>query len=308
MTTIQLPGLAGEITQYLDEQSPISSPRMAMGGSIALLGAIVSTGWELPHITPYPVPSILKVLPDIDIEDIPTTQPLGLSVMLVSKPGHGKGCIIEGLELLLDRIPTVRQRLRTIQHMNHLALAGMEPGAESGLRRKGCISPTTYEKLSEGSCFLLTESTTEAFQHQLPHWYGDSELYGGLLVIQHLGPKVRKSISPQLLPPTGLLERLNQLIKAPGEHKKRIEVTADAVNCYRQFWRYDMDAYCDHGPIGLEGAWARQSLQIAAILAVGINPLHPVVTTDLFRFSGDSASEGVRKAREGLVSAAGVDA
>jgi len=61
-----------------------------------------------------------------------------------------------------------------------------------------------------------------------------------------------------------------------------------------------MDTYSEHGPVGLEGEWARQSLQGAAIVAVGLNPLRPVITAELFRLASDLASEGVRLARAGL--------
>ncbi|AJE17352.1 hypothetical protein CL52_02740 [Stutzerimonas balearica DSM 6083] len=94
MNAIHFPGLAGEIAQHLNEQAPVATPRMAMGGAIALLGAIVGAGWELPHIGLYPESAVRRVLPHLEPEDFPTTQPIGQSVMLVADPAHGKGGII----------------------------------------------------------------------------------------------------------------------------------------------------------------------------------------------------------------------
>ncbi|WP_225025458.1 hypothetical protein [Pseudomonas aeruginosa] len=308
MNAIHFPGLAGEIAQHLNEQAPVATPRMAMGGAIALLGAIVGAGWELPHIGLYPGSAVRRVLPHLEPEDFPTTQPIGQSVMLVADPAHGKGGIIEGVEQLLGGLlrqrpdtSAIAQRLLTIQHFNHLALAGMEPEPEDVDRVRGIVKPATFDRLLDGSLFLLAESTPDDFDYLLPHWYEGSPFYGQCLMIRHHGPKGEKNRQPHGQPSALLLGRLAELADlAQAGRKVLVEVTEDAAAWYRLFLRLDMDTYSEHGPVGLEGEWARQSLQGAAIVAVGLNPLRPVITAELFRLASDLASEGVRLARAGL--------
>lgn len=308
MTTIQLPGLAGETAQYLDDHSPVTSPRMASGGAIALLGAIVGTGWELPQISVYPERALRRVSPHLEPEDFDETQRIGQSVMLVAPSAFGKGSIIDGVEALLAELAQLRpdaepiaRRLLTIQNMDHLNLAGMELEPEGVKRVRGFVRPPTFDRLQDGSLTLLAESTPEAFANRLPSWYEESAFYGECLMIRHHGPRSRKGLQSPAMTPAHLLDRMAALtdVALAGE-KALIEVSDEAVARYRSFQKMDMDTYCDHGPIGMEGHWARQSLQVAAILAVGISPRHPVVTADLFRVASELASEGIRLARDGL--------
>ncbi|MGM0517871.1 MAG: hypothetical protein ACQER6_09760 [Pseudomonadota bacterium] len=308
MTTIQLPGLAGELAQYLDDHSPVASPRMASGGAIALLGAVVGAGWELPLISLYPQQALRRVLPHLQPEDFGATQPIRQSVMLIAPSAFGKGGIIDGVEALLAELVQLRpdaeaiaRSLLTMQNMDHMTLAAMELEPEGVRRVGGFVRPSTYDRLQDGSLTLLAESTPDAFDHQLPRWYEESAFYGDCLMIRHHGPRGRKGPNDPAMPPAHLLDRLAALtdIALAGE-KTLVEVSDEAVARYRRFHRMDMDTYCDHGQIGMEGHWARQSLQVAAILAVGISPRHPVVTADLFRVASELASEGIRLARDGL--------
>src|SRR5690606_11282132 len=200
MNAIHFPGLAGEIAQHLNEQAPVATPRMAMGGAIALLGTIVGAGWELPRTGLYPESTVRRVLPHLEPEDFPTTQPIGQSVMLVVEPARGKGGIIEGVEQLLGGLlrqrpdtSAIAQRLLTIQHFNHLALAGMEPEPEDVDRVRGIVKPAAFDRLLDGSLFLLAESTPDDFDYLLPHWYENSPFYGQCLMIRHHGPKGEKN-------------------------------------------------------------------------------------------------------------------
>ncbi len=200
----------------------------------------------------------------------------------------------------------IAQRLLVTQHFNHLALAGMEPEPEGVDRVRGIVKPATFDRLLDGSLFLLAESTPDDFDYLLPHWYECSPFYGRCLMIRHRGPKGAKNRHPQGQPSASLLGRLAELADlAQAGQKVLVEVTEDATAWYRLFLRMDMDAYIEHGPVGLEGEWARQSLQVAAIVAVGLDPLRPVITSELFRLASDLTSEGVRLARDGLGAAGG---
>lgn len=310
MSAIQLPGLAGEIAQHLNEQAPVTTSRMAAGGAIALLGAIVGAGWELPHIGLYPETDLRRVLPHLEPEDFPTTQPIGQSVMLVADPAHGKGGIIEGVERVMNDLEKMEsggvslwKRLLVLQHFNHLVLAGMEPAPEDVAKVPNVVSPKTFDRLLDGSLFLLAESTPDDFDYLLPLWYENSPFYGQCLMIRHHGPKGGKNRQPHGQPTADLMGRLAELAvlaQAQAERKVLVEVTEDAAAWYRLFLSLDMDTYCEHGPVGMEGEWARQSLQVAAIVAVGLDPLRPVITAEVFRLASDLASEGVRLARAGL--------
>lgn len=310
MTTIYLPGLAGEITDYLDDQAPRPSPRMAAGGAIALLGAIVSAGWELPLIGLYPDEMLHRVLPHLADQDFPKTQPIGQNIMLVADSGCGKGGIIEGVEQLLGSMEAaypstaaIRQRLLTIESLNHLALAGLDPEAEGVQRMHGLVGPQTPKRLSNGSAILFAESTPVAFEQNVPFWYGSSTFYGDCLMMQHRGGRKPRNRQPQVRPSAALLRRLALLADLAldqCEQKVLVEVSAEATEWYRQFLNWDMDVYCDHGPFGMEGQWGRFALRVAGIVAATLDPLHPLVTAELFRRAGDFVADGVRLARSGL--------
>ncbi len=310
MSTIYLPGLTGEVTRYLNDQAPRPSPRMAAGGAIALLGSIVNVGWELPAIGLYPDDVLDRVLQNRPGEDFPRTQRIGQNVVLVADNGCGKGGIIEGVEQLLASMETaypttsaIRQRLVTIESLNHLALAGLEPEAEGVQRMRRLVRPQTLERLSNGLAVLLAESTPEAFEQALPFWYGSSTFYGDCLMMQHRGGRKPRNRQPQARPSAALLRRLAllaDLALGQDEQKVLIEVSAEATEWYRQFLNWDMDLYCDHGPVGMEGQWGRFALRVAGIVAATLEPLRPVVTAELFRQATDFVADGVRLARSGL--------
>jgi len=206
-------------------------------------------------------------------------------------------CDIEGEDPDFEYLD-IAQRLLTIQHFNHLALAGMEPEPEDVDRVRGIVKPATFDRLLDGSLFLLAESTPDDFDYLLPHWYESSPFYGQCLMIRHHGPRGEKNRQPHGQPSAALLGRLAELADlAQAGYKVLVEVTEDAAAWYRLFLRLDMDTYSEHGPVGMEGEWARQSLQVAAIVAVGLDPLRPVITAEVFRLASDLASEGVRLAR-----------
>lgn len=310
MTALYIPGLAGEIAQHLNDQSPIVSPRFAVGGSIALLGAIVGAGWELPHIEIYSREALRKVRPNIDFDSMPKTRPIKQNVMLVGESWSGKEEIILGVDqlqnVLVQQYPSASalwRRLRIIPFFNHLTLAGMEPDAESVRRMRGFVSTKNHDKLLEGSLSLLVESTPMAFNQHLPFWYENSEFYGECLMIGHRGAKRKRNRNPIQPPSTALIGRITLLADMAlnqVNNKVLVNVSDEAAAKYRLFWNWDMDNCCKYGSMGMECQLAFQAMQVATIIAVGVDPIRPTVAGELFGIAIDLVSDGIQLARTGL--------
>lgn len=294
-------GLIPELAGYIRGQSARVAEPLPVAGAIAVLswaaGGRYFVSW--PSITNRSEP----------------IRTVTQSVMLVGHSGCGKGQVMKGIQRLafLSDPGTVVTWFHStksllyaaivdpglmwmLQHADHHQLARLAPDDKDRL-----LTAFQVLQLDMGSSppiTLLAESTPTALKSKLPDWFAFSISYGSLLfAIADLGrPPLRKEFVHE--PSEALVDRLRRL----RAHRRTpwpvlVAWQPGAEELYRELL-FKAVRDLPLGPV-----WAHQTLNVAALVAIGIDADRPTIEEDHVAAACELARDGFEVMKSGLVSA-----
>lgn len=317
-----LPGSLTQTAHFLSARSFVIDVRLAMGGAVALHSSLAADNYVIRP------PTAARHL-DGNARHRVVTQSVGL----VGPVSSGKGSMIAGVEQLAsligigERVVKYRRTADAVfllahshqgvlwieDNNTHHALAAHERGDKEVSRllahlhvgrepldkierpfstRRADIPP--YIRPTRFT--FLTESTPHALQNKLPSHFEWSPFYGDLLWVRAQEHRLRNPY-PKLWPQPELVERLKTLAQRPKTAMVEVRFTEEAFETVRLlFWQSAKSL--------VDGVFTTQrvhrTVNVAALVAIGIDNDHPVIDMDLVVAAAELASDGHELMMSGL--------
>jgi hypothetical protein len=239
-------------------------------------------------------------------------------VVLVGAPGSGKGQVMQGVQRLAflvdpgaivsgfrsaDGLSNAARRhpglMWMLQDQDHPLLARLAPDDKGNPSHLAVA--LQYLQLDQGGgpfrpITLLTETTPAALRKEkLPDWFALSPFYGSLLfaVADVIRPPLRHDYVGQ--PSAALVDRLRGMT-ALRRSPESVPVTwrSPARELYREIL---LKAVSD---IPLGPVWAHRTLNLAALVAISVDPVRPVIEEDHVVAASEPALNGFEVMKSGL--------
>lgn len=323
------PGLVGEIAQFIYQASPRPVPEIALAGALGLMSGIVGRAYNV-SATGLNQYILLLAATGSGKEGLQAGISKLMSHVRQQVPTAtnflGPSEIASG-QALFKYISNTSQSFVSILGEFGLRLMAMANvnanGAEVSLRRivldlynksghKDVVQPSIYADKDKNvggiqapAFSICGESTPERFYGNLNEDMISEGLLPRFLMIEYTGPRVPFNESHSLVEPTfSLIDKLTQLAaicETVNNANPRRVVTVELDNEAKQLSQ-SYDRYCDRqinttNKDVIRHLWNRahiKVLKLSATVAVGINPINPLITANEIKWAMDLVNHDIK--------------
>lgn len=304
------PGLLGEVAQFLLDAAPRPVPDIALAGAIGLFAGVLGRGFNVSGVglNQY----ILMLAPTGTGKDAISS---GISKLMTavtaSTPAaidfRGPGELVSSAGLIkwLDKKPAVVSILGEVglliqqmasptanAHMKGLERILLQLYSKSG--KGNILDPMAYsdkEKntsaIASPSLTIIGESVPERFYEVLDDAMIASGLLPRFMVFEYKGERVYLKEGTEFIqPPFALVQKFadlcaQSLTLAHNGNVHNVPMDETATEQFREYERWTTDNINSTKSENIKHLWNRADIKakkLAAICAIGINPLNPIIT------------------------------
>lgn len=321
------PGLLGEIAQFLLDAAPRQVPDIALAGAIGLLSGIAGRGFNVSGtgLNQY----ILLLAPTGTGKDLiasGTGRLMSEVIKGVPSAGdfRGPGELVSSAGLIkwLDKKPSAYSILgefgvklkemadpRASTHLSGLERILLQLYSKSG--KGNTLDPMAYSDSQKNTSAIVSpaltilgESVPERFYEMLDDTMIASGLLPRFLTFEYKGPRLYLNEGAEnVRPPFRLVQQLadlcgTALTLAHNGNIHNVPSDGEATQAFRDFERWTTDQINEAKTEVMRQLWNRahlKALKLAAVCAVGINPLEPRITINETMWATNMVVEQTRR-------------
>ncbi len=320
------PGLMGEIAKFIYDSSPRQVPEIAIAGAIGLMAGICGRAYNISAtgLNQYVIliastgsgkeamaSGISKLINSVSMQ-VPTVKGfIGpgqiASGQALARYIHNNPCFVSVLGEFGIRLQSMSDPRANGPEKNLLANM-LDLFNKSGYHQS--YQPTIYSDKDKNipttrapSFSILAESTPETFYQVLNEDMVLAGLLPRFLIIEYRGmvPYLNENAA-NVQPWLSLIDQFSSLVaqcEMIMHGNKVIDVRADdkADTMLRTFQRQCTDKVNSEDKDFMKHLWSRahmKSLKIAALIAVGVNSIDPVVTTEYVMWAINLVTNDIR--------------
>lgn len=309
-------GLVGEVADYILHQATRPVPEIALAGAIAFVAGIVGRAYNISGtgLNQYLLvlaktgcgkegamsgierltAAIRKNVPMVDDFIGPAAFASGQALIKTLDTRPTFVSVLGEFGLTLQQLSDPRANSATLMLKKVLLDLYTKSGWESVLRSSVYSDSEKNTKIVQApSVTILGESTPEAFYDGISTSHIAEGLVPRFLVIEYLGDRPPRNASGPLAPPDDLVQALTKLVTQALTMSANRTCCEVPIDPHAQAILDELDQEADrrinaHQSNVEAQLWNRahlKALKLAALIAVGMDPLAPMVTAECARWA-----------------------
>jgi len=318
-------GLVGEVAKYIQHQATRPVPEIALAGAMAYIAGIVGRAYNISGtgLNQYLLvlaktgcgkegamsgierltAAIRKTIPMVDDFIGPASFASGQALIRTLDTRPTFVSVLGEFGLTLQQLSDPRANGSTIMLKKVLLDLYTKSGWDSVLRSSVYSdSEKNTKTIQAPAVTILGESTPEAFYEGISTSHIAEGLVPRFLTIEYTGQRPVRNASGDLNPPEDLVQALVKLVTQALTMAANRTCYAVPVDPKAQVILDDLDTEADrhindnHSEVEAQ-LWNRahlKGLKLAALVAVGLDPVSPVITVDCAKWAVQMVTKDVQ--------------